>query len=315
MITLRRFESGDFQATLQLWNQCHSNMPLDERAWKRKVLLDPNFDPVGFVLAEDENGELCGFVYAVRRLVPLDVKGTLEPETAWISGFSVLPAALLEAGPKLLAAVDEFAMKVGARRIVVSGYTPNYFTQGVDLTENAADAELFQAFGYIPGGVSHSMRMQLDHFTYSEDALKKKAALGQRGVRFQTMELSLLWSLFEYLQTHVSPSWTHRVRKLLLDTDDLTRVHVALDGKSVVGFNIFGDPDGSMERFGPYGVQPAYRGLGIGRVLLEECLMDMKRRGLPTAWMQWASGDRAPILYEKIGFVQSGAYLPLERVL
>ena len=41
------------------------------------------------------------------------------------------------------------------------------------------------------------------------------------------------------------------------------------------------------EAFGPTGVHKKLRGLGIGKVLLLHCLLDMKQRGYPRCEIGW----------------------------
>ena len=55
------------------------------------------------------------------------------------------------------------------------------------------------------------------------------------------------------------------------------------------------------ERFGPFGVDPAQRGQGIGRLLLFRCLDAMLARGFHCAWFLW-TGRNAARLYELAGF-------------
>jgi GNAT superfamily N-acetyltransferase len=57
------------------------------------------------------------------------------------------------------------------------------------------------------------------------------------------------------------------------------------------------------ERFGPFGVDPNLRRIGLGKVLLYRCLDQMRSRGLHNAWFLWTGLDEpAGHLYARVGF-------------
>lgn len=306
-IVYRNFESKDFQPTFEFFKQHGTSMEFTERMWKRQMLLDPNFDAKWFIIAE-ENDKIVGLIYAIRRFVPIDVGGDLDKDKAWINGFAVLPEYLSEVGSRLIDMAEDLARSVGAETLTATSYTPNYFIQGIDVARYPGYAKLFEDKGYQLKEASNSMQLDITDYTMSEKSAKQKEQLKEEGITFSTLTEDSIYALIEYMQASEKPGWLCRLRKLLLGTDDLTRVHIAKDGDKVIGFNMYGDVDTDIRRFGPFGVNPVYRGKGIGRILLEECLVDMKKAGHTYAWMSWASGDRAPILYRSVGFEVTGLY-------
>lgn len=305
--TFRHFESKDFSSVLDFYNKYGKASPVTERMWKRMVLLDPNFDPQWFLIAE-KDGALAGMIYVIRRRVPIDTGGALEEDKAWINAFAILPEFVDELGPELIRKAEALAFGTGAETLTATSYTPNYFTQGIDMVHFPAYGRVFEAMGWSLVENSNSMCRSLKDYQMSTRSKEEKEMLAKEGIWFSILTSDKLLSLWEYMGQYSTPGWTCRLRKLLMDDNSYERVHIALDGEKVIGFNIYGDPDGDIHRFGPYSVCPDYRGKGIGRVLLEECLLDMKRAGLDYAWFQWASGDVAPILYKKVGFEVSGEY-------
>lgn len=306
-ISYRNFESKDFIPTFKFFKQYGTAYDFTERMWKRQMLLDPNFDSKWFFIAE-ENENIVGLIYVIRRLVPIDVGGSLEEEKAWINGFAVHPEYIAEVGNHLIDSAEKVARNNGAKTLIATSYTPNYFTQGIDMEHFPEYAKLFEDNGYTLEESSNSMRLDLFKYNYSEKAAKQKEILKDEGITFSTLTEDNIYALIEYMHENSKPGWMCRLRKLLLGTDDLTRVHIAMDGEKVIGFNMYGDVDTDIRRFGPFGVNPQYRGKGIGRILLEDCLIDMKKAGHSYAWLSWASGDRAPILYRTIGFEITGLY-------
>ena len=90
-VTIRPFRGQDEPALLQLWNRALALDPIDEAAFRTRVLLDLNFSPQGLLVAEQES-RLVGFVLSIARQVPLFLQG-LEPERAWITVFGGAPEA------------------------------------------------------------------------------------------------------------------------------------------------------------------------------------------------------------------------------
>src|SRR5919199_159274 len=87
---IRPYQPADEPAVLRAWNTALSSDPLSAMTWRMKVLLDPNFDPEGCLVAEAE-GEARGFLLSLVRKVPFFNDG-LQPEAAWITAFGVDPA-------------------------------------------------------------------------------------------------------------------------------------------------------------------------------------------------------------------------------
>ena len=69
-----------------------------------------------------------------------------------------------------------------------------------------------------------------------------------------------------------------------------------------------------MERFGPFGVNEALRGRGIGRVLLAAMLSEMLKKGFHVAWFM-STSDAAARLYALCGFHETRRYATLRLSL
>ncbi len=329
--TLRTIRNGDFGNILRLWNATHEDEPINNVTLKRKVFLDPNFDPEGFIITETGD-KLNGFIYVVMRKVVVDAGGELEPEKAWINGIGILAdscgsgkshdkqsgntADFTAIGMQLLAASEDFARKRGAKKINAMDYSPAYFIQGFDVGKQQQYVDLFQKAGYAKASDSVSMDIDLAAYKEAEEVRKTRESLEAEGFAFCHLSDELLLSLFCYLSKYQKPGWTHRVRKLLLEREDYTFVTVVTYKGEVIGFNIHGDTDSSLERFGPFGVREDFRGKGLGKVLLSECLLTMKARGLHNAWFQWGSRNSAAYyVYKKLGFTESNIYVSFTRKL
>ena len=314
-VTVRPIRGEDFAPALALWNETRPYDPITARFFKRKIFLDVCFDPDGYLLAEDENG-LCGYVYVVRRLRPQDNDNSPMPNEGWINGFGYLPTAPADTAEKLLAAAEEFAKSKGLVKLSATPYSPFYFTQGFDVKYEGHYIDAFLASGYTVRDESYARDIDLLSYTVPEDVKEARIAAEADGFGFGPMTDDLLIPFWNYMNEHQSPAWRIRIRELMYDNDDYGRIRVVTYGGEVIGFCVFHDPDGSPERFGPYGVRPDFRGRKLGQILLADCLLEMKKRGLHNAWMQWTStGGAAHFVYEKAGFRITRAHAIVHKTL
>ena len=86
---IRGYRPDDEVGVLAVWNSALFADPISATTWRAKVLLDPNFDREGCLIAEVD-GEVRGFLRSLVRRVPFFGLG-YEPEQAWITAFGVAP--------------------------------------------------------------------------------------------------------------------------------------------------------------------------------------------------------------------------------
>lgn len=313
-VTLRPIEGRDFEDAVSLWNETRPSDPITGRVFKRKVLLDVNFNPAGYLIAESA-ARMEGFIYVVCRRQPLDNDGEFD-RLGCINGFGVRDDAPAGTGETLIAAGEAFAAEHGAETMDCSCYRPHYFTQGFDLDTEVHYLQLFLNCGYKGTKESYARDLDLRRWHYPADLLEAKRAAEKDGFRFCPMSDELIVPFWQYMNEMSTASWRIRIRALMYNNDDYGRIRLAIYKDRVIGFNVFGDPDGSPERFGPFSVSSEFRGRKLGQILLAECLYEMKKRGLHSAWMQSTSkNSSADFVYSKAGFVITRRHLPLIKDL
>ena len=312
-VTVRHMRGSDFDAALALWNETHPYDPLTARFFKRKILLDVCFDPEGFLLAETDQA-LCGFIYVVRRLRALDNDNTPLPNVGWVNGYGVLPDAPAETTALLMEAAEDFARKHGLVQLSATPYSPFYFTQGFDVDREGSYIEQFLSFGYTVRDETYARDIDLLTYTVPEELKTARRQAEADGFAFGPLRNDLLIPFWDYMNRYQKPGWRIRIRELLYDTDDLDRVRVTTYGGEVIGFCVFHDPNGSPERFGPFGMREDFRGRKLGQILLADCLFEMKKRGLHNVWMQWTEEDNASsFVYRKAGFRITRRHVILDK--
>jgi ribosomal protein S18 acetylase RimI-like enzyme len=311
-IAIRPYRGADEAALLELWNEALTGDRIDPTRFRTQVLLDANFDPASLLLAEMD-AQLAGFLLSVVRRVPLFLQG-LEPELAWITAFGVRPEWQRQGvGRRLFdAALDRLA-GLGRRRVLISPYTPNYFTPGVDVDAYPAAMAFLQGSGWQITSQPISMRAELTGFQIPAAVQALEQRLAGQGIAVRPVQAADLPELMLFIVRHFGWDWFRFAQEALLQlfgpgSDEICFL-VATRGQEIVGYC-----QQRRERFGPFGVAPTQRGLGIGRLLLFRCLDAMLAKGFHCAWFLW-TGRNAARLYELAGFRQVRQFAILQRDL
>jgi ribosomal protein S18 acetylase RimI-like enzyme len=299
MLTVRGYRHSDEAPLVALWNAALPQDPIDVQIFRRKVLLDPNFDREWLLVAETEDG-LAGFCLCLRRRVPMG-SGGLEPERGWITAFGVAPERRRQGvGTALLGSALALFRSADRREVLIASYVPNYFVPGVDEVHYADGLAFLRKRGFEVTSRPLSMDANIVLLDYAPYRPREEA-LREQGIEVRALQGHEVPLLLAYLEAHASPDWLREARELLIDTTrglaSLDQITVAVQGDSVVGYCQF-----RGEHFGPFGVREDLRGQGIGTVLLARCLQTMRQHGLHNAWVLWTSDENAERVYSKLGF-------------
>lgn len=303
--TIRPFRGEDEAALIDLWNAAMTRDRINPSVFRVKVLLDLNFRPEGLLVAEAQ-GRLAGFVLSIARQVPLFLQG-LEPELGWITAFGVHPDYRRRGvGRALFQAAQTRMAAEGRRALLISPYTPNYFIPGVDMDAYPEALAFLAALGWQTVSQPISMQAETTAFQVPEEVAARERALAGEGIRVRPVCAADLPGLLPFIARHFGWDWVRFAQEYLLElfgpgSDQicfLAAVRTTPGGEEIVGYC-----QQRRERFGPFGVDPALRGKGIGRVLLFRCLEDMQAKGFHAAWFLWTGPDAAR-LYAQAGFRQ-----------
>ncbi len=309
---VRPYRGADEAALLDLWNEALTHDRIDAARFRTQVLLDANFDPAGLLLAEVE-GRLVGFLLSIVRQVPLFLQG-LEPELAWITAFGVRPAWQRQGvGRQLFDAALSRLASQGRQRVLISPYTPNYFTPGVDVDAYPAAMAFLQGNGWQVTSTPISMQVDLNGFRVPAEIVAQEERLAGQGIAIRPVQAADLPALMPFIAQHFGWDWFRFAQEHLLQrfgpgSDEMCFL-VAVRHQEIVGYC-----QQRRERFGPFGVDPAQRGQGIGRLLLFRCLDTMLAKGFHCAWFLW-TGRNAARLYELAGFRQVRQFAILQRAI
>jgi GNAT superfamily N-acetyltransferase len=297
--TIRPYRPEDEAGVLRAWNAALWADPISVATWRAKVLLDPNFDPEGCLVAE-AGGEVAGFLLSLVRRVPFFNDG-LAPDQGWITAFGVAPERQGQGiGTALLDRALGRMGDLGRAKVSISPYVPNYFTPGVDVEAYANGVQFLTNQGFETASRPISMRAELTRFRWPEPIAERAKRLRGEGVVIRPATPVDIVPVLEFIKQHFSWDWHREAAGVFLDlfAGDPRQVSLLVaehDGE------IWGYAEHRAERFGPFGVRPDLRSRGIGRVLLAATLSEMLRKNYHAAWFLW-TGDDAARLYAQCGF-------------
>ncbi|TCZ71845.1 GNAT family N-acetyltransferase [Paenibacillus albiflavus] len=301
-IIFRQYKPGDEQQLVSLWNEVLTKDPITSKRFRNLVLLDANFDPEGMKLAF-EGDKLIGCVYAIRRLLPM-VSTELETDNGWIPFFFVASEyRQREVGSQLLKQASQFLREQGRKKVFFASYAPNYIVPGIDAANYPAGAEFLRKNGFMIQYSAVAMDKSLVDYELLEDIKVLKQQRIEEGYTFEQAKDADLVELIRFSTQVFNADWGRAIRERLLQGLAMEQILIARANGELIGFCLYGGYEGIRERFGPFGVHPSQQGKGIGKILLHDCLKNMRSHALHNAWFLWTGEtSSAGHLYKKAGF-------------
>jgi len=314
-VRLRGYQRGDEDAVLALWRLCLPTDPIERDVFVARILLDVNFERDGFIVAE-AGDDVVGFLYTAVRSTPM-YRDDFERDDGWTTVFFVHPDWRRRGiGRALLRAAEEFVRVRGRTALAISPYAPHYFWPGPDVERHAAAAALLTVSGFSVIEEPVAMDISLVGFTAPEDVARLREQRLGDGYTIDALERHDIVAVLDFAFEHFGADWARAIRDALARGVGRHHVLTARQGGAVVGFCLWGGYDHVAERFGPFGVHPDLRGVGLGKLLLYDCLTRMQASGLHTAYFMWTGeDDPAGHLYRRAGFQVTRRFQVFRRTL
>lgn len=286
------YRAGDETAFVALWNATMWADPIDAAEWRSRFLLDPNFRPDLCLIATDGD-VLTGFMLG---MVQRESKGY----DGWIVGFGVAESRRRRGvASALLARLQTAMSQMGISRISIGPYIPGYLTPGIDENTYPEAIAFIRETGATLLDRPLSMSVSLTGYRPESMAVARAKSLQTEGVNVRPAVPSDILPLLTFLEAHF-PHWKGDaagvMRELFGSDPRHVTLHIAEDNGTIIGY-----AQSRGERFGPFGVDEAYRGRGVGAAMLATVLPAMRARGFHCAWFLWTN-DRAAKLYAAHGF-------------
>lgn len=299
---IRCYQGGDEEAIVALWNRACPSEPVSMELFINRVLVDPNFDEQGLIVYEDA-GQLVGFTLAIVRRLPLS-GSDLELDNGWITAFFVDPnyrgRGIARA---MFDAAEAFFRTRSRQHVFFSSYAPNYFVPGIDAERYPQGKTFLERRGFRVLYSAVAMDRNLVGYEAPQDVIDLEVVRRQEGYVFEPLSTRYITQLVAFNDREFHSDWARAVREAISRGVPLRQIQIVHRAGQILGFCMYGGYDNVQERFGPFGVDDAQRGTGLGKILLYKCLTQMKASGLHGAWFLW-TGEQSPAghLYFRAGF-------------
>lgn len=295
-VRLESFQQERFQQVLTCWNQSLIYDGIDEERFKQLILLDENFNPDLFLLAMNDE-KVVGFCYGVRRKIPYLERG-LEENRGWIVIMGVLPEYQNQGiGTMLCDEVEKRLKDMGTKEITLCAYSPNYFFPGIDKRYQQA-ISFFENRNYVYRAESVSMQRSLWDYHMADQYKEKLASLEKDGIHIIRYNDEYMLPLLNYLLENFGAGWKRNALIAMQKKEAEDTILLVVDEqKNILGF-CMRKIDGNDARFGPFGVSEHLRSKGIGGVLFEYMMQEMKQKGIYYLYFLWTDGA-AQRFYER----------------
>jgi len=288
MIEYRNMQPGDMQGVYDFWKEVFPHNPISVGSINYLLLCNDELDFSFYWLACEDGkiaGAACGAMDYESKIAYIQFIG-VRKESRRIG----IAAALMK---RLITKFSE----CGAKEVFFSGYPRNYVTPGLDTEKYPLGHSFFIKSGFTVSSSPVSMQILLKTYEAPELNLSKDFQI----VPFADRHLAPVLCL---CKEHLQSEWVKTIRTGYIKGGYSCNGFVCI-GKNgeVIGFAFYGMVGDDIKRFGPTGVNPAYRGHYIGKALLHSCLKALKRAGHEKCYFLWGDeGSVAKKMYENNGF-------------
>lgn len=314
-ITYRTVQVGDLDEISALMARSMPRDVVSSRRLAEHTVLEPNFDSRGLLVAAHPVDGIVGFLYATCATHGVPAL----PAEGFITVGCVATAHRRSGiGSQLLRRAGENLRARGARKVTVAGYPQAYLWPGLDQQEYPGAAAFLERHGFEHTSTAAAMSLDLDSWSISDSVRSLVAAREAEGYEFGPAAPEDLPEVITFATKRLAPDWGELLRVAALrSADSVRRTLLARDpAGAVVGVATYGAYGDLIERFGPFGVEETRRGTGLGRILLNLTLMQMRSDAAHNAWFLW-TGENSPAghLYRSTGFEVGRRFAVMQKVL
>ncbi len=181
--------------------------------------------------------------------------------------------------------------------ITIAAYSPNYFFPGIDKEYYKESIDFFEKLNYTRTGEAVSMQRNLWDYNIPLKVKGRKNQLEKQGYSFRKFDYKYSMDLLEFLGENFGGGWKRNALMAMQNNEAEKLIWISLDtNDKVVGF-CMRKMDGNECRFGPnecrfgpFGVREDLRSSGIGGVLFNLMMDDMKQNKLYYLYFLWTHG-------------------------
>ncbi|HET9001931.1 MAG TPA: GNAT family N-acetyltransferase [bacterium] len=299
-LRLVAYRPSMLQQVLNVWNAAlGERFPLSRELFLQNGVRDPHVDPKACWLAKvPGRPDAVGLCLAKIVREPLGADGWL-PQQGWVSLLAVHPTYQRRGiGAALLARAEQY---LGAQRrdMITLGGDPNHFLPGVPADEGAL--AFFRTAGYVFVGDAYDLRRTVSRPAAMVD---DRALYAESGVAIRPLDPEDKAHLLTFLDEVFPGRWRYTVGRFLCEGGSIGDIMGVVRTKQVVGFaqlfhpgsprigpslNWTWDTGRRAGGIGPIGLDPSFRGRGLGLMLLRHAVRHLAQIGVEEVVVDWTS--------------------------
>jgi len=264
----------------------------------RNAMSNANYLPSGALVALEglaPVGFALGYVLTQDR----HREGGLAEMPGYLAGLAVKPSHWGQGiGAQLLEATEQALREQGKDSVIFKTYST-----AIPLTMGAAiDTEPFRFFarrGYRAIHHELVLRNDLRHWTLRDSIKQRRDALASEGITYRLFGPADRDELLDFSSRHFAPEWRTTLDLATIEFRPDYPIRLALDGDRLIGFMgpAWVPEPGGEGHFGSPGVDPKYRGRGIGKVIFHLGLNGLAEQGAVTTGYTTATWNPAQHIY------------------
>ena len=312
---IRSYEAADAASVTELWNGTVRADKADQDWYVNEVVLSeeafgriarqPNYDPDGTFTAWD-SGRLVGYARAAIKRVPA-YEG--DDEGAYLEALVVDPGARGRGiGSALLHEAEAFVSGSGRDSIQMVRYRSA--AAGAFVVAHTPEARFLQSHGYIAESTEMRLHLEFGDFSLSDEVRQAREALLAEGIEIRYCEPED-GDLLGRMMTESCRTWWQSSYGPNLQVAEPKPVLIAVDTSRpwVAGFAGFVSVSPSGGTGMSPGVDPAYRGRAIGKVLCNVWGDEVKRMGATHSRISTGlANEAAKAIYFGMGYRNIGEF-------
>ncbi|MHB0895998.1 MAG: GNAT family N-acetyltransferase [Spirochaetales bacterium] len=305
------------ESVISLWNDCMGDsFPLDDRLFRQLALAGEMDEKALFVSRREGQEPISGM--ALAKLTRGGRQGTARPE-AHISFLLVSPREQKKGiGGYLLEAAERWCRENGATSIHL-GSDYHHFFPGVPLDDSPRSRSAIAFFSkkkYVNQTIELDLIADLSINSLLSPSDEDDVKLNAAGARFALCAPWMRAAVLDFFARSFPGRWEQEISEAFssgLRDEDLALLTRKADN-TVIGFARLCSSDSPLlspglywrgllgpnaAALGPIGIDAAYRGAGLGLILLRKSLGTLKARGARNAVIDWTDQER---FYARVGF-------------
>lgn len=313
---LRPYDAEDAGAVAELWNGALTaeagasewyvaDNRLSEGKLER-IASDPNYDPEGAVVYQ-HGGRVVGYARVVVKTVPSYEGEPLGEVPAYLEGLVVGQSFRRQGiGTELLEHIESYAQARGKQIVRVACW--HSAIAGVSMLAGSSGYRFLVKRGYEAVPLEIKLRLRFEDFSLRDQIVETRERLCREGIQFRHYGDRDRDSFVSLVKGQF-PHWWHSTYGPNLDRDHPLPVLIALEDDRVVGFIGFVRVHEDRTAAFTPGVDPEYRGRGIGTVLVNLWGAEVKEEGaVESAISTGTTNYPAQRIYFGMGYENLGEF-------